>query len=160
MHQGEQLDNIEAKTDSINEDMKTSQRHLNSIKSVFGGIKNWWSGEKKKEVKEPTVTKSHERESRLKDSIDAQRQNEPQHPALRLRSEDVSGFYEDDTGYSRSGHQQQREVSSGMAAYDQKFNQNLGKQIRVRVLWCMCNGFRTYRKQTLFCFLIVSVRKC
>lgn len=120
MHQGEQLDNIEAKTAAINADMKTSQRHLNSIKSVFGGIKNWWSGDKKKEAEQATTT-TNQRQSRLRDAMDSRRENETEHPAMRLRSQDVSGFYETDSGYS-----QQKQVSSGMKAYDERFNENLG----------------------------------
>ena len=110
--------------------MKTSQRHLNSIKSVFGGIRNWWSGGKKEE-KEPEFTKTSQRQSRLRDNMDSQRQNEPQHPALRLRSEDVGGFYEDDSVQPRGGYQQQERVSRGMAAYDQQFNQNLGEYMHI-----------------------------
>lgn len=128
MHQGEQLDNIEAKTDSINEDMKTSQRHLNSIKSVFGGIKNWWSGGKKEEQEQPRTT-TNQRQSGLRNALDTQRGSETEHPAMRIRSEDVRGFYDDDSGYSR-GAQQQKQVSSGMQAYDQQFNKNLGNLIR------------------------------
>ena len=115
------MDNIEAKTAAINADMKTSQRHLNSIKSVFGGIKNWWSGGKKQEAEEASTTTTNQRQSRLRDTMDSRRENETEHPAMRLRSQDVSGFYETDSGYS-----QQKQVSSGMKAYDEQFNQNLG----------------------------------
>ena len=121
LHQGEQLDNIEAKTAAINADMKTSQRHLNSIKSVFGGIKNWWSGGKKQEAEQASTTTTNQRQSRLRDTMDSRRENETEHPAMRLHSEDVSGFYETDSDYP-----QQKQVSSGMKAYDEQFNKNLG----------------------------------
>ncbi len=126
LHQGEQLDNIETKTDTINEDMKTTQKHLNSIKSVFGGIKNWWSRGSKEEEKEPPS----QRQSRLRNTVDAQRDTECEHPAMRLRAEDVRGFYEDDSGYSRGAQQQQqeqRQYSGAMAAHEETFHQNLGQ---------------------------------
>ena len=46
IQQGEQLDNIERNTEHINQSVKTSQIYLNNIKSVFGGLKNWWQGKK------------------------------------------------------------------------------------------------------------------
>ena len=67
MHQGEQLDNTETKLDQINQDMKTSQRHINNIKSVFGGFKNWWSGKKEATTKEPVKS---ERSDRLEATLD------------------------------------------------------------------------------------------
>ena len=46
MRQAETLDNIETKTDGMQQNLTTSQKHLNNIKSVFGGIKNWWNKDK------------------------------------------------------------------------------------------------------------------
>ena len=46
LRQREVIQNIEKKTDEINSTLTTSQRHINNIKSVFGGIKNWWAGKK------------------------------------------------------------------------------------------------------------------
>jgi hypothetical protein len=40
LRQGEQLDNIERKTTDMNQQMTTTQKHLNNIKSVFGRSKN------------------------------------------------------------------------------------------------------------------------
>ncbi|KAL8560797.1 hypothetical protein ACOMHN_061832 [Nucella lapillus] len=47
LRQREVIDNISKKTDEINTTLTTSQRHINNIKSVFGGIKNWWNTGKK-----------------------------------------------------------------------------------------------------------------
>lgn len=46
LRQKEVLNNIERKTDEINSTLTVSQRHINNIKSVFGGVKNWWQGKK------------------------------------------------------------------------------------------------------------------
>lgn len=53
LRQREVLNNIEKKTDEVNSTLTVSQRHLNNIKSVFGGIKNWWAGKKRNK---PTLT--------------------------------------------------------------------------------------------------------
>jgi len=96
VRQGEQLDNIETKVDKINTDTKVSQRHLNSIKSIFGGIRNWWNGENKNDAAPQPVTSSRDRTA-LRQAVVTER--EPPsgvHPAFRIRSGDVSGFYDDD----------------------------------------------------------------
>ena len=98
VRQGEQLDNIETKVDKINTDTKVSQRHLNSIKSIFGGLRNWWNGEGKNDAAPQAVTSSRDRTG-LRQTVAAEREQPPSsgvHPAFRVRSGDVSGFYDDD----------------------------------------------------------------
>ena len=111
VRQGEQLNNVERKVDDIDGDLKTSQKHLNNIKSIFGGIKNWWTG--KKEVKEEQQRATGQAESeRLQAALERDRIENPgrnsagQHPALQLRSDDGQGFYSDnnvDARFASSG---------------------------------------------------------
>lgn len=92
--QGEQLDNVERKLDKILVDTKTSQRHLNGIKSIFGGLKNWWAGEAKKdEAAQPPPLKKQSEALQKAMSVD---RDPGSHPAFRLRSGDVRGFYDED----------------------------------------------------------------
>jgi len=81
--------------DKINADTKDSQRHLNSIKSIFGGIRNWWTGEGKNDSTPQPVTSSRDRTT-LRQTVAAEREPPTSgvHPAMRIR--DVSGFYDDD----------------------------------------------------------------
>lgn len=92
MHQREQLNNIEQKTAKINQDLKTSQKHITNIKSIFGGIKNWWNGEKDKDSQprqpEPGTSK-------LQSTIDSNSASRPP-PGQRYKTDDGRGFYEDD----------------------------------------------------------------
>ena len=92
VRQGEQLDNVETKVDKINADTKVSQRHLNGIKSIFGGIRNWWNGDGKNDTAPQPVTSSRDRTS-LRQGVAAEREPaaSADHPALRIR-----GFYDDD----------------------------------------------------------------
>lgn len=92
--QGEQLDNVERKLDRILVDTKTSQRHLNGIKSIFGGIKNWWTGDAKKEEAAPPP--SSKKQSEVLQKAMSTDCDPGAHPAFRLRSGDVRGFYDDD----------------------------------------------------------------
>lgn len=51
MRQGEALKRSERMVDNMEEDLKTSQRHINGIKSVWGGLMNYFKG--KPEIKPP-----------------------------------------------------------------------------------------------------------
>lgn len=86
LRQGETLNNIEKKTGDMQQNLTVSQKHLNNIKSVFGGIKNWWSKDKKPEDSKSTANSS----TRLKAEIE-KTNNQPS-----KSKPDVRGFYEDD----------------------------------------------------------------
>lgn len=86
LRQGEQLDNIERKTTEMNQEMTTTQKHLNNIKSVFGGVKNWWSGRKSNQPAKPT-TPPEPRESKLRDTVQNSKNNFQERQNL-----DTSGF--------------------------------------------------------------------
>lgn len=66
MRQGEQLDNTERKLDSIEAMTRVTQRQINSIKSVFGGIKNWFQSKA-----ESKPEKSDIQHSKLRDDLQA-----------------------------------------------------------------------------------------
>ena len=145
------MDNIEQKVDKINADTKVSQRHLNSIKSIFGGIRNWWNGENKKDDTPPISSGQMSRDrQQLRQTIVSSSDrdfNSTTHPAMRLRSDDVKGFYDEDIvefGAASSSSTTQRTVpsSSGSVssqaqsssksrsaefqAYEKKLNEDLG----------------------------------
>lgn len=90
-HQGEQLNNIEYRVDKINQDTKVAQSHLNNIKSVFGGIKNWWSGKKVQEVAQPPPSKGRQWQDSMPPSTSSQSLGAgaaAAHPALAVRGLD------------------------------------------------------------------------
>lgn len=134
--------------------MKTTQRHLNSIKSVFGGIRNWWSGkpEEKDKSKDVPPVSSRPENTRLKEALDKAERHPDVHPAMRFRGEDVSGFYDDEdldakfmqgsqgsrgqSGYSSDSANRSQlygsqsrpaQKVSGFQEYDEKLDGHLGK---------------------------------
>lgn len=132
LRQGEQLDNIDRKTTQMTQTTKTAQKHLNNIKSVFGGIKNWWQG--KKEEQEPKALEP--RESKLKNTMESRKDTPAgQHPALKLRSEDYKGFYEEDddldkrfmAGSRQNCGNQQYITSITKSDKEERLNENLGE---------------------------------
>lgn len=110
------------KVDKINADTKVSQRHLNGIKSIFGGIKNWWNGEGKKEDSAPARPTRDRTESRLHQALAKDRESSGGvHPALRVR-----GFYDDDvvefgvaSDDTFSSHSRREVPSDGQSSYRQ-----------------------------------------
>ena len=40
VRQGEKLNNVDSQLDTINDNLNATQKHINQIKSVFGGLKN------------------------------------------------------------------------------------------------------------------------
>lgn len=99
-------------------DTKTSQRHLNGIKSIFGGLKNWWAGEGKKE-ETPQGPLPKKPSASLQQAMEADRDTGT-HPAFRLRSGDVRGFYDEDVvefnPNDTSGYGGQRMTGSSTSA--------------------------------------------
>ncbi|GFY79566.1 synaptosomal-associated protein 29 [Trichonephila inaurata madagascariensis] len=102
--QREQLENIEENLDFINSTMRTSQKHINSLKSIFGGIKNYFSkgGQQDPAVSIPVDISERKHSSALNTTIDNlksdTRLSEATHPALRVRNlpyDDTDSFGND-----------------------------------------------------------------
>ena len=109
--------------------MTTTQKHLNNIKSVFGGIKNWWtkgkSGQPSTVVEEPP--------SKLKNTVEKSAKQSPYH-----KNVDTTGFYDDDNDLdskfmagakSRPPTDQQYIQRVTNSAREEEINTNLGISI-------------------------------
>lgn len=82
--QREQLENTRSTLDTINTSLKFSQRHLNGIKSMFGGLKNYLGGKSDAEAKMSPSSSTSEVASLPSPSIDDRYNN---HPTTRLRND-------------------------------------------------------------------------
>ena len=61
MRQGEKLDSMDQRLDEVNNTLTATQKNLNSVKSIFGGLKNkfgWGNSFKAEKVVEKPITKS------------------------------------------------------------------------------------------------------
>ncbi|VDP11971.1 unnamed protein product [Soboliphyme baturini] len=72
VEQGEKLRNVDTKLDEIHESTKQTQRHLNNVKSIFGGIKNYFSRDKDKGRKSSSQvpTAGMSRDKKLESTVD------------------------------------------------------------------------------------------
>ena len=102
LHQKEQLNNVNDKLDSINSIMRVSQKHLTSMKSIFGGFKNYFS----KNTDQNQVNKrlhTSASENVLQNTInsiksdDGNVDSQLSHPALKRKGFDAVGFYDEKT---------------------------------------------------------------
>ncbi|XP_022336729.2 soluble NSF attachment protein 29-like [Crassostrea virginica] len=121
LRQGEQLNNIERKTDEINQTMTVTQKHLNNIKSVFGGIKTWWSTKKTTETSIP-----ESKPGRLQETLEKHKASQP----VR-RNPDCQGFYDEDNDlddkFMQGARTQQYVKPVTHSAREEQLNENLGQ---------------------------------
>lgn len=154
MRQGEQLDNIESKVTDVDKNLTTTQKHLNSIKSVFGGMKNWWSSKKDEPTNSPDGA---DRPSRLKDVVESNPTGFSGASVGPRGVTDTSGFGDDDDldsrfmararkpvqspSFGESKDQQYIQPITGSSREDE-MNENFGK------LFGCCNCSRFSENET------------
>ncbi|KAK7145463.1 hypothetical protein R3I93_013253 [Phoxinus phoxinus] len=95
IRQGEALKRTERMIDNMDQDMKTSQRHINTIKSVWGGMVNYFKA--KPEPPRPAQKDqpvSYEANSSLQNALAESKQQEDKYHASHpnLRKLETSGF--------------------------------------------------------------------
>ncbi|GCB64969.1 hypothetical protein scyTo_0014836 [Scyliorhinus torazame] len=92
IRQGEALKRSEKMVDKMDQDLKVSQKHINSIKSIFGGITNYFKS--KNPEPQPCPVPEKPTNSTLQHALDKSMQQEDAYQANHpnLRKLDTSGF--------------------------------------------------------------------
>ncbi|XP_065548591.1 synaptosomal-associated protein 29 isoform X1 [Lathamus discolor] len=126
VRQGEALKRTEQMVDKMDQDLKTSQRHINSIKSVWGGLVNYFKAKPPESKPEQNGTSDYYANSRLKEAMMSSKEQESKyqesHPNLRKldidndfsKADSVSSVPRD--SYPKNQH---------LRAYHQKIDNNL-----------------------------------
>ncbi|NWI67463.1 SNP29 protein, partial [Todus mexicanus] len=87
VRQGEALKRTEQMVDKMEQDLKTSQKHINSIKSVWGGLVNYFKAKPPESKPEQNGTPEYYANSRLKEAMMSSKEQESKyqesHPNLR-----------------------------------------------------------------------------
>ncbi|NWS77018.1 SNP29 protein, partial [Crotophaga sulcirostris] len=126
VRQGEALKRTERMVDKMEQDLKTSQKHINSIKSVWGGLVNYFKAKPPESKPEQNGTLEYCGSSRLKEAMMSSKEQESKyqesHPNLRRL--DNAGlltlFYLVSSGQRGSYPKNQH-----LRAYHQKIDNNL-----------------------------------
>lgn len=106
--QREQLENTRDQLDTINTSLKFSQRHLNGIKSMFGGLKNYLAGKSEFESK---ISPSSSNSSSIASPTPEERY--AQHPTTRLRNDSIQQ------------QQQQQSMTNSNLSFNNQLDRNL-----------------------------------
>jgi len=93
--QREQLEKTRNQLDTINTSLKFSQRHLNGIKSMFGGLKNYLSGKNEHDPKMSPSSSNSEVSSLPSPTADDRFAS---HPTTRLRNDPIQHQQQQVTG--------------------------------------------------------------
>ncbi|XP_068594535.1 synaptosomal-associated protein 29 [Brachionichthys hirsutus] len=113
MRQGEALKRTDKMLDNMDQNLKTSQRHITSIKSVWGGLVNYFKG--KPETKPPPEEpKAYQPSDSLQSALSSSREQEDEYQASHpnLRKLNAGGFgasaSPDEGSVRQNGHPQNR----------------------------------------------------
>ncbi|XP_061623542.1 synaptosomal-associated protein 29 isoform X2 [Phyllopteryx taeniolatus] len=118
MRQGEVLKRTDKMLDNMDEDLKTSQKHINSIKSVWGGLVSYFKGKPDQTKPPPEEVKPYQGNERLQSALATSRGQEDKyqasHPNLRKletggfgATASVDGGSSAQNGYSQNRHLRQ-----------------------------------------------------
>ncbi|NXL61127.1 SNP29 protein, partial [Chordeiles acutipennis] len=127
VRQGEALKRTEQMVDKMDQDLKTSQRHINSIKSVWGGLVNYFKAKPPESKPEQNGTPEYYANSRLKEAMMSSKEQESKyqesHPNLRKLDNSDSDFSKADlvSSVQRDSYPKNQHLR----AYHQKIDNNL-----------------------------------
>uniref|UniRef100_A0AAY4CTK3 Synaptosomal-associated protein 29 n=1 Tax=Denticeps clupeoides TaxID=299321 RepID=A0AAY4CTK3_9TELE len=124
MRQGEALKRADRMVDHMEQDLRTSQRHINSIKSVWGGLVNYFKAKpdpKPPQRDQPTNYQANSRlQNALADSKDHEDKYQASHP--NLRKLDTSGFGTsasvESTAPNQNGYSKNRQLQAAHQQLD------------------------------------------
>ncbi|XP_042297921.1 synaptosomal-associated protein 29 [Sceloporus undulatus] len=125
--QGEVLKRTERMVDKMDQDLKTSQRHINSIKSVFGGFVNYFKAKPQEIKPEPNVASEYQGSNKLKEAMSVSKEQESKyqesHP--NLRKLDNSEYSSSGTNSDSSFQTDSYPKNQHLRAYHQQVDRNL-----------------------------------
>ncbi|XP_074526444.1 synaptosomal-associated protein 29 [Halichoeres trimaculatus] len=128
VRQGEVLKRTDRMLDNMDQDLKTSQRHINSIKSVWGGIFNYFKG-KPETQPAPEQPKAHQGSDRLQSALSNSREYEDKYQASHpnLRHLNTGGFGAsasmDDSSSRQNGRPQNRQLQEAHQTLDKNLDE-------------------------------------
>ncbi|GAA6226428.1 synaptosomal-associated protein 29 [Lates japonicus] len=128
VRQGEVLKRTDKMLDNMDQDLKTSQRHITSIRSVWGGLVNYFKG--KPETKPPPEQpKAYQASDKLQNALSSSREHEDKYQASHpnLRKLDTGGFGAsasiDDSSSRQNGYPQNRHLRDAHQTLDKNLDE-------------------------------------
>ncbi|XP_070572380.1 synaptosomal-associated protein 29-like [Ptychodera flava] len=135
VRQGEQLNRIEKNVDKINKDLKTTQTHLTSLKSVFGGFVNMFRSKPKEEEEPKNERATSERLEKAIHRTEAREgPRNDEHPAMRLRDPYSQNYYDRYDADRTDGFGSHRSTRSANAQIDRNIDEMSSGMSRLKDL--------------------------
>ncbi|XP_063171351.1 synaptosomal-associated protein 29 [Candoia aspera] len=127
VRQGEALKRTERMVDKMDQDLKTSQKHINSIKSVFGGLVSYFKAKPQEVKPDQNGASQYQGSNRLKEALSVSKEQESKyqesHP--NLRKLDNPEFSSSGTSSNSSSQPDHYPKNQHLRAYHQKIDSNL-----------------------------------
>ncbi|KAM7415896.1 hypothetical protein PAMA_018117 [Pampus argenteus] len=129
MRQGEVLKRTDKMLDNMDQDLKTSQRHITSIKSVWGGLVNYFKSKPETKPPPPEQPKAYEASDGLQKALSNSRENEDKYQASHpnLRKLETGGFGAcasvDDSSSRQNGYPQNRHLRQAHQTLDSNLDE-------------------------------------
>ncbi|XP_012987010.1 synaptosomal-associated protein 29 [Esox lucius] len=126
MRQGEALKRTEKMVDNMDQDLKTSQKHINSIKSVWGGLVSYFKA-KPETTKMPEEPVAYQASSKLQNALSHSKEHEDKYQASHpnLRKLDTGGFGATASVDKKSSSQNGYPANEHLRAAHQRLDNNL-----------------------------------
>lgn len=125
--QREQLEKTSTQLDEINSTLRFSQRHLNGLKSVFGGLKNYLSGNRDQPPMQsgsPTGSQASQETNSNISAATAGATACAMSPTERYDNHPVSRLRDDSSSYRHGQMQQQQQAAN---PFQQQLESNLNE---------------------------------
>ncbi|XP_054467284.1 synaptosomal-associated protein 29 [Anoplopoma fimbria] len=139
VRQGEVLKRADKMVDNMDQDLKTSQKHINSIKSVWGGVVSYFKG--KPETKPPPEEpKAYQANDRLQTAMSSSREQEDKYQASHpnLRKLETGGFGAsasvDDSSSGQNGYPKNKHLREAHQTLDKNLDEMCGGLSRLKNL--------------------------
>ncbi|XP_029019684.1 synaptosomal-associated protein 29 [Betta splendens] len=135
MRQGEALKRTDKMLDNMDQDLKTSQRHITSIKSVWGGLVNYFRGKPETKLPPEQPSPAYQANDRLQSALSSSREHGDKYQASHpnLRRLETGGFGAmatvDDSSSRPNGHPQNKYLKDAHQTLDNNLDE-------------MCDGLR------------------
>ncbi|XP_077572205.1 synaptosomal-associated protein 29 [Stigmatopora nigra] len=140
MRQGDVLKRTDKMLDNMDEDLKTSQKHINSIKSVWGGLVSYFKGKPEQPNPPPEEPKPYRANERLENAMVTSRGQEDKyqasHPNLRkLQTEGFGATATVDGGFTvQNGYPQNQYLRQAHQTLDNNLDEMAGGLSRLKNL--------------------------
>lgn len=127
IRQGEKLTNIDANLDSMNSTMRHTQKHLTSMKSIFGGLKSYFSRSTDVPPNNSASRDSMSKSTSMNNSLSNNR------PSYTSKLNDTLDAVQRQSNSSRYGGENTSSASpstgkvSARSEFDRKLDENLGE---------------------------------